>query len=136
MPEFKYADESEVKVAQLMTLEWANIFGNVHGGHVLHLVDNIAYVCAARYSGMACATARSAIASSNSSRRWTTPRWTPSSLAPSHHRRPGGPTQSTAARTAHLNPCPDSGRSAHFPLPAAAPRSAFAAWSAASPGTL
>ena len=57
MPDFKYADESEVKVSQLMTLEWANIFGNVHGGRVLHLVDNIAYVCAARYSGTACVTA-------------------------------------------------------------------------------
>ena len=57
MPDLKYADESEVKVSQLMTLEWANIFGNVHGGRVLHLVDNIAYVCAARYSGMACVTA-------------------------------------------------------------------------------
>ena len=57
MPNFKYADESEVKVSQLMTLEWANIFGNVHGGRVLHLVDNIAYVCAARYSGAPCVTA-------------------------------------------------------------------------------
>jgi acyl-CoA hydrolase len=53
----KYADETEVKVAQLMTPEWANFFGNVHGGHVLHLVDNIAYVCAARYAGTVCVTA-------------------------------------------------------------------------------
>lgn len=57
MPDFKYADVSEVKVSQLMTLEWANIFGSVHGGRVLHLVDNIAYVCAARYSGNPCVTA-------------------------------------------------------------------------------
>lgn len=57
MPEFKYADETEVKVAQLMTMEWANFFGSVHGGQVLHLVDNIAYVCAARFSGMVCVTA-------------------------------------------------------------------------------
>lgn len=57
MAEFKYADETEVKVAQLMTLEWANGVGAVHGGQVLHLVDNIAYVCAARYSGMLCVTA-------------------------------------------------------------------------------
>jgi uncharacterized protein (TIGR00369 family) len=58
MAEFKYADETEVKAAQLMTPEWANFFGNVHGGHVLHLVDNIAYVCAARYSNKTvCVTA-------------------------------------------------------------------------------
>lgn len=56
-PEFKYADETEVRAAQLMGTEWANFFGNVHGGHVLHLVDNIAYVCAARYAGTVCVTA-------------------------------------------------------------------------------
>ena len=56
-PEFKYADETEVRAAQLMGPDWANLFGNVHGGHVLHLVDNIAYVCAARYAGTVCATA-------------------------------------------------------------------------------
>ena len=57
MQEFKYADETEVKVAQLMTPEWANFFGSVHGGQVLHLVDNIAYVCAARYAKTVCVTA-------------------------------------------------------------------------------
>ena len=55
--EFKYADETEVRAAQLMGMEWANFFGNVHGGQVMHLVDNIAYVCAARYSGTVCVTA-------------------------------------------------------------------------------
>jgi len=53
----KYADETEVKVAELMTPERANFFGNVHGGHVLSQVDNIAYVCAARYSRLVCVTA-------------------------------------------------------------------------------
>src|SRR5690242_9136188 len=57
MPEFKYADETEVRVSQLMTLEWANFLGTVHGGQVLHLVDNIAYVCAARCAGTVCVTA-------------------------------------------------------------------------------
>jgi uncharacterized protein (TIGR00369 family) len=57
MPDFKYADQSEVKVAQLMTPEYANFLGAVHGGHVLFLVDNIAYVCAARYAGGICVTA-------------------------------------------------------------------------------
>lgn len=53
----KHADETEVKVSELMTPEWANFFGNIHGGHVLSQVDNIAYVCAARYSRMVCVTA-------------------------------------------------------------------------------
>ena len=29
MPDFKYADETEVKVSQLMTPEFTNFFGNV-----------------------------------------------------------------------------------------------------------
>ena len=57
MVEFKYADETEVKVSQLMTPEYANFFGNVHGGEVLKFVDNMAYVCCARYSGKVCVTA-------------------------------------------------------------------------------
>jgi acyl-CoA hydrolase len=58
MPDFKYADQSEVKAAQLMTPEYANFLGAVHGGHVLRLVDNIAYVCAARFAGnTVCVTA-------------------------------------------------------------------------------
>jgi uncharacterized protein (TIGR00369 family) len=56
-PGFKYADQTEVRAAQLMGAEWANFFGNVHGGQVLHLVDNIAYVCAARYAATAAVTA-------------------------------------------------------------------------------
>ena len=57
MPESKFADETEVKAAQLVTPEWANFFGKAHGGQVLHLVDNIAYVCAARYAGTVAVTA-------------------------------------------------------------------------------
>src|SRR5918911_3506497 len=57
MQDSKYADETEVKVSQLMTPEFTNFFGNVHGGDVLKLVDEIAYVCAARYSGTVCVTA-------------------------------------------------------------------------------
>jgi uncharacterized protein (TIGR00369 family) len=52
-----YADETVVKAAQLMTPEMANFFGTVHGGEVLKLVDNIAYVCAARFAGEYCVTA-------------------------------------------------------------------------------
>ena len=35
----------------LMTPDTANFAGNVHGGHLLKLLDQVAYACASRYSG-------------------------------------------------------------------------------------
>ncbi len=35
----------------LMTPEMANFSGHVHGGAILRLLDQVAYACAARYSG-------------------------------------------------------------------------------------
>lgn len=35
----------------LMTPDTANFAGNVHGGHILKLLDQVAYACASRYSG-------------------------------------------------------------------------------------
>jgi acyl-CoA hydrolase len=35
----------------LMTPDTANFSGNVHGGAVLRLLDQVAYACAARYAG-------------------------------------------------------------------------------------
>lgn len=35
----------------LMTPDMANFAGNVHGGYILKLLDQVAYTCAARYSG-------------------------------------------------------------------------------------
>ena len=51
MEAFKYADQTEVQASMLMTQEYANFLGSVHGGYVLRQVDNHAYVCAARYAG-------------------------------------------------------------------------------------
>ncbi|GAC1629675.1 MAG: acyl-CoA thioesterase [Nevskia sp.] len=34
----------------LMTTDMANFGGNVHGGKILSLLDNVAYACASRYS--------------------------------------------------------------------------------------
>jgi acyl-CoA hydrolase len=34
----------------LMTSDMANFGGNVHGGKILSLLDNVAYACASRYS--------------------------------------------------------------------------------------
>jgi len=35
----------------LMTPDKTNFFGNVHGGDVLRLLDQVAYACASRYAG-------------------------------------------------------------------------------------
>jgi acyl-CoA hydrolase len=51
MAEEKYADESVVTAAELMTPDMANLVGNIHGGHVVRLADNLAMVCASRFAG-------------------------------------------------------------------------------------
>ena len=35
----------------LMTPDMANFSGNVHGGHILKYLDQVAYACASRYAG-------------------------------------------------------------------------------------
>src|SRR6266567_4165582 len=57
MPDEKYADESVVTAAQLMTPDMANLVGNIHGGHVMRLADNLALVCASRFAGTGTTTA-------------------------------------------------------------------------------
>lgn len=53
----RFADETEVRSAIFMNVTDANPFGNVHGGQVMKCVDEIAYVCAARYCGGVAVTA-------------------------------------------------------------------------------
>ncbi|MFN8533412.1 MAG: acyl-CoA thioesterase [Dehalococcoidia bacterium] len=57
MPDPKYADETVIRGAQIMTPELANFAGNVHGGHLIMAADNLAYACATRFAGLACTTA-------------------------------------------------------------------------------
>ncbi len=40
-----------IVMSEIMTPDMANFQGNVHGGHILSLLDKVAYVCASRYSG-------------------------------------------------------------------------------------
>jgi PAS domain S-box-containing protein len=49
-------EDSRLSTVTLMTPELANFTGNVHGGHILRLVDEIAYACACNYSGKYCVT--------------------------------------------------------------------------------
>ena len=41
----------ELYMSVLMTPDRANFIGNVHGGDLLKLLDQVAYACASRYSG-------------------------------------------------------------------------------------
>ena len=40
-----------MRMAVLMTPDMANFSGNVHGGSILKLLDQVAYACASRYAG-------------------------------------------------------------------------------------
>ncbi|CAM3964743.1 acyl-CoA thioesterase [Psychrobacter arenosus] len=41
----------ELYMSILMTPDMANFIGNVHGGDLLKMLDQVAYACASRYSG-------------------------------------------------------------------------------------
>lgn len=43
--------ERELSMSVLMTPDMANFTGNVHGGVLLKLLDQVAYACASRYAG-------------------------------------------------------------------------------------
>ena len=40
-----------VTMAEVMTPDKANFSGKVHGGHLMSMLDRVAYACAARYAG-------------------------------------------------------------------------------------
>jgi acyl-CoA hydrolase len=41
----------QLSMTVLMTPDTTNFSGNVHGGHILKLLDQVAYACASRYAG-------------------------------------------------------------------------------------
>ncbi len=45
-----------LEMSLLMTPNYANFIGNVHGGDLLRLLDQVAFACASRYSGHHCVT--------------------------------------------------------------------------------
>jgi uncharacterized protein (TIGR00369 family) len=53
---FRYIDETEIRMAELMTPDLTNFSGKVHGGAILSLMDKVAYVCACSYAGCYCVT--------------------------------------------------------------------------------
>lgn len=46
----------ELQMSVLMTPDMANFHGNVHGGDLLKMLDQVAYACGSRYSGQYVAT--------------------------------------------------------------------------------
>lgn len=55
-PRAKPSSASVVRMTQLMRPQHANFRGNVHGGTLLSLMDEAAYVCASQFSESYCVT--------------------------------------------------------------------------------
>ncbi len=54
---FKTVDESQVIISELMLPSRANFSGKIHGGYILSLLDQAAFACASKHSGIYCVTA-------------------------------------------------------------------------------
>ncbi|SNZ00575.1 acyl-CoA thioesterase [Flagellimonas pacifica] len=57
MKKFKTSKESRVSITELMLPSHSNFGGKVHGGHILSLMDQIAFACASKHSQAYCVTA-------------------------------------------------------------------------------
>ncbi|MGB5274449.1 MAG: acyl-CoA thioesterase [Flavobacteriaceae bacterium] len=57
MKTFKTARESRISITELMLPAHSNFGGKVHGGHILNLMDQIAFACASKHSRRYCVTA-------------------------------------------------------------------------------
>ncbi|MCK0162212.1 acyl-CoA thioesterase [Allomuricauda sp. F6463D] len=57
MKKFKSSRESRVSITQLMLPSHSNFGGKVHGGHILNLMDQIAFACSSKHSQSYCVTA-------------------------------------------------------------------------------
>lgn len=56
MEQVRQLPSHELIMSELMMPDTANFSGNVHGGELLRLLDQVAYSCASRYSGNYCVT--------------------------------------------------------------------------------
>ncbi len=54
---YKRSEDTEVIFSQLMLPSHSNFSGKIHGGHILNLMDQIAFACASKHSGHYCVTA-------------------------------------------------------------------------------
>ncbi|WP_435416559.1 acyl-CoA thioesterase [Polaribacter aestuariivivens] len=54
---FKSISESQLTITELMLPSHSNFSGKIHGGHILNLMDQIAFACASKHSENYCVTA-------------------------------------------------------------------------------
>jgi uncharacterized protein (TIGR00369 family) len=54
---FKTVASSYISISELMLPSHTNFSGKIHGGYILSLLDQIAFACAAKFSGNYCVTA-------------------------------------------------------------------------------
>ena len=54
---FKSILSSQVEITQLMLPSHSNFSGKIHGGHILSLMDQVAFACASKHSNQYCVTA-------------------------------------------------------------------------------
>ena len=54
---FKNIVDSQISLSQLMLPSYSNFNGKIHGGHILSLLDQIAFACASKHSRAYCVTA-------------------------------------------------------------------------------
>lgn len=57
MERFKTARESRLSITELMLPSHSNFGGKIHGGHILSLMDQIAFACASKHCRKYCVTA-------------------------------------------------------------------------------
>lgn len=55
--QFKRSAESQITISDLMLPSHSNFSGKIHGGHILNLMDQVAFACASKHSGHYCVTA-------------------------------------------------------------------------------
>ncbi len=53
----KHIKDSQITMTQLMLPSHSNFSGNIHGGYILSLMDQVAFACASKHSGHYCVTA-------------------------------------------------------------------------------
>ena len=54
---YKKVDDSRISISELMLPSHSNFSGKIHGGYILHLMDQIAFACASKHSKTYCVTA-------------------------------------------------------------------------------
>ncbi|MFP2996515.1 acyl-CoA thioesterase [Spongiivirga sp. MCCC 1A20706] len=54
---YKHVEESRITISELMLPSHSNFSGKIHGGYILSLMDQIAFACASKHSGVYCVTA-------------------------------------------------------------------------------